>query len=142
MHKLNKSRHKEKWTHLYATTWSTATLCFERNSDGVEKNFRRNQVTLKPLAMAFKARNSLQIISLLLFFFFAFAGLLDCLLLWLKSRTARGTSHHTAFMGNCSTISQTFLALSTQCMSSPSRKWERGVRFHLVVFVFGVNQEN
>ena len=26
----------------------------------------------------------------------------------------RGTSHHPAFMGNCSTISHTFLALSTQ----------------------------
>ena len=31
-----------------------------------------------------------------------------CLLLWLKSRSARGTSHHLAFMGNCRTISHTF----------------------------------
>ena len=97
-------------------------------------------MTLKPLSMTFKARNSLQIISLLLlYFFFAFAGLLDCLLLRLKSRSARGTSHHTAFMGNCSTISHKCLALSTQWMSSPSRKWGRGVRFILVVLVFGVN---
>ena len=36
-----------------------------------------------------------------------------------------------------------FLALSTEWVSSPSKKWERGVSpsFHLVVFVFGVNQE-
>ena len=34
----------------------------------------------------------------------------------------------------------TFLALSTQWMSSPSRKWRHGIssRFHLVVFVFAV----
>ena len=34
----------------------------------------------------------------------------------------RGTSHHPAFMGNCSTISHTFLALSKQWVSSPSRE--------------------
>ena len=30
-----------------------------------------------------------------------------------------GASHHPAFMGNCPTISHTFLVLSTQWMSSP-----------------------
>ena len=45
---------------------SGAIFCFERNCDGVEKSFRRSQVTLEPLAMAFKMRNSLLIISLLL----------------------------------------------------------------------------
>ena len=33
-----------------------------------------------------------------------------------------GASHHPAFMGNCPAISHTFLALSTQWMSSPSRE--------------------
>ena len=53
---------------------------------------------------------------------------------------------HPAFMSNWSTIICTLLALPTHChwMSSCSRKRERGVipRFHLVVFVYGVNQEN
>ena len=45
------------------------------------------------------------------------------------------------------TISHTFLALSTQWVSSsPSRKWRRGAspRFHLIVYclVFGVSKEN
>ena len=43
---------------------------------------------------------------------------------------------HLAFMGNCPSISHTFLALSTQWVSSPpSRKYRRGVspRFHLIV---------
>ena len=31
-----------------------------------------------------------------------------CLLLWLKSRSVRGASHHPAFMGNCRTISHKF----------------------------------
>ena len=31
-----------------------------------------------------------------------------CLLLWLKSRSAREASHHPAFMGNCWTISHKF----------------------------------
>ena len=31
-----------------------------------------------------------------------------CFFLWLKSRSARGTSHHPAFMGNCQTISHKF----------------------------------
>ena len=65
-----------------------------------------------------------------------------CLLLWLTSRSARWASHHPTFIGNCPIISHSFLALSTQWMSSPSRKWGCGVspRFHLIVFVFGVNK--
>ena len=41
------------------------------------------------------------------------------------------------FIGNCLIISHIFVALSTQWMSSPSRKWRREVspRFHLIVFV-------
>ena len=38
-----------------------------------------------------------------------------------------GASHHPVFLGNCPTIGHTFLALSTQWMSFPSRKWRRGV---------------
>ena len=34
-----------------------------------------------------------------------------CLLFWLKSRRARGASHHPAFMGNCRTISHKFYSL-------------------------------
>ena len=58
-----------------------------------------------------------------------------CLLLWLKSRSARGASHNPVFMGNCPTIGQTFLALSTQLMSFPLRKWRRDVspRYHLIL---------
>ena len=39
--------------------------------------------------------------------------------------------------------SQTFLALTTWFMSSPSRKWEHGVgpRLHIIGFVFDVKQE-
>ena len=33
------------------------------------------------------------------------------LILWLTSRSARGASHHPAFMGNCLTISHTFFNL-------------------------------
>ena len=42
------------------------------------------------------------------------------------------------------TVIHKFTVLSTQSMSSPSRKRGRGSsgRFHLVVFVYGVNQEN
>ena len=53
-----------------------------------------------------------------------------------KAGSARGASHHLVFMGNCRTISQTFLALSTQWVSSPpSRKWRCRVspRSHLNV---------
>ena len=66
-----------------------------------------------------------------------------CLLLPLKSWSARGPSHHPTFMGYCQTISYMFLVLSTQWMTSPSRKRGCGVspRFHLFVFVFEVNQE-
>ena len=59
-----------------------------------------------------------------------------CLIRQLKSWSLRGASHHLAFMGNCPTISHTFLALFTQWVSSPpSRKWRRGVcpRFYLIV---------
>ena len=54
------------------------------------------------------------------------------------------TYHHPTFMGNCPTNCHTFLVLSTQWMSSPSSKWWRVVspRFHLLVFVFVMNQEN
>ena len=47
-------------------------------------------------------------------------------------------------MANQSTTIHMFLALSTQWMSSVSRKWGSVVRlwFHLVVFVLGVIQEN
>ena len=45
-----------------------------------------------------------------------------CLLLSLKSRCVKKAYRHSAFMGKCLTISHTFFALSTQWMSSPSRK--------------------
>ena len=45
-----------------------------------------------------------------------------CLLLRLKSRSARGAFHHPTFMGSCPTISHTYFALSTKWTSSPSRK--------------------
>ena len=63
---------------------------------------------------------------------------------WLNPWSTREASHHPVFKGNRSTIIHTFLALSTQWMSCPSRKWGRGVSlwFHLVAFVLGVNQEN
>ena len=56
-------------------------------------------------------------------------------MLRLKLWNARGASHHAAFMGNWPTIIHTVLALSTQWMSSPSKKCGCGVipRFHLVV---------
>ena len=61
---------------------------------------------------------------------------------WLNPWSARGSLHHAGFMGNWPTIIDAVLALSTQWMRSPSRKWGRMVipRFHLVVFVFGVIQ--
>ena len=34
-----------------------------------------------------------------------------CLLLQLKFQSLRGASHHSAFMGNCQTISHTFYSL-------------------------------
>ena len=57
------------------------------------------------------------------------------LCLWLKYRSARGASHHPAFIDNCPTVRHTFLALSTQWMSSLSMVWRRGVspRFYLIV---------
>ena len=56
--------------------------------------------------------------------------------------SVKGAFHHATFMGNWPTIIHVFLALSTQWMSFPSSKLGRMVnpRFHLVVFVFGVNQ--
>ena len=58
-----------------------------------------------------------------------------CLILPIKYQRARGESHHLAFMDNCPIISYTFLALSIQWVSSPSRKWKQGVslKFHLIV---------
>ena len=41
---------------------------------------------------------------------------------WLKPWSTRVASHHSAFMGNWSTVIHTFLTLSTQQMSSPLRK--------------------
>ena len=60
-------------------------------------------------------------------------------MLWLKTWSVRGAFNHSAFMGKW-----LLLALSTQRMSYPSKKWGCGVnsRFHLVVFVIGLNQEN
>ena len=50
-----------------------------------------------------------------------------------KTWSARGPSHHAAFMDNWSTIIHTLLALSTQWMSSSSRKQERGTQLtHLL----------
>ena len=68
----------------------------------------------------------------------------SCILLRLKSRSVRRASYYPAFMGNSPTISHTFLVLSTQWISSFQRKGGRGVspRFHLIAFVFGVNQKN
>ena len=45
----------------------------------------------------------------------------SCLLLRLKSQSARGAFHHLAFVGSCPTISHTFFAFSTRWMSSPSK---------------------
>ena len=45
---------------------SAVTFCFEINSERVEQSFRRNQVTLEWLAMGFKVRNRLLIVSLIL----------------------------------------------------------------------------
>ena len=61
----------------------------------------------------------------------------------LQSWSARGASRNPSFMGSCPTISRTFFALSTKCMSSLSSKWEREISplFHLIVFAFGVNQK-
>ena len=39
-----------------------------------------------------------------------------------KIPEVRGATHHSAFMGNYPTISHTYLALSTQLVSSPSRE--------------------
>ena len=60
------------------------------------------------------------------------------ILLRLKSRSTKGAPHHSAFIGSCPATSHLFLALATQWMSFPSRKWERGVgpRLHLIVFVW------
>ena len=65
-------------------------------------------------------------------------------MLRLKLWSARRASYHPAFVGKWPTIIHTFLALSTNWMSSPSKKLGRGVspRFRLFVFVYGVNQEN
>ena len=61
--------------------------------------------------------------------------------------SVRGEFHHPGFDGNWPTIIRIFFSLiHVHCywMSSPSSKWESRVRprFHLVVFMYGVNQEN
>ena len=60
---------------------------------------------------------------------------LPCLLLCLKFRSARGPSHHPAFMGNCLTISYPLSPPTTHGMSSPSTKWSRGdsLRYNLIL---------
>ena len=62
---------------------------------------------------------------------------------WLNLWGARGTSYHPAFMVNCATIIHMFLALFIKWMNCPSRKLRYGAsrRFHLVVFMFCVNEE-
>ena len=64
------------------------------------------------------------------------------LLLRLKSLSVRGAFHLPAFMGRCPTISHALFAFCTSWIRSPWRKWGREVspRFHLLVFVFDVNQ--
>ena len=42
------------------------------------------------------------------------AGRFTCVLLWLKSRSVRGASHHPAFIGNCWTISHTLCSPNCQ----------------------------
>ena len=66
------------------------------------------------------------------------------LLLCLKSRRAIGAFYHSAFTGSCLTISHTFFVLSINLMGFSSRKRRRVVspRFHLLIFVFGVIDEN
>ena len=66
------------------------------------------------------------------------------ILIRLKSCSARGASHYSAFKDSRQAIGHTLLAFPAQWMSSPSRKWERraSTSLHLIVFVFGVNQEN
>ena len=51
-----------------------------------------------------------------------------------------GASHHSAFKGSHLTIGHMLLALFAQRLSSPSRKWERGVSpsLQFIVLVFGV----
>ena len=62
----------------------------------------------------------------------------------LVCESARGASHHLAFMGSHLAVSHTLLALPTQWTSSPSKKWGLGVspRLHLIVSVSDVNQVN
>ena len=61
-------------------------------------------------------------------------------MLWLKIWSIREASNQSAFMGKWPGL---LLALSTQRMSYPSRKWGCRVspRFDLVVFAIGKNQE-
>ena len=65
-----------------------------------------------------------------------------CLLLQWKAQSVRGASHHPAFMGNCQTISHTFYSLDypvDEFSLKEMRMWV-SPRFHLIVFLFGVNQ--
>ena len=54
-----------------------------------------------------------------------------CLLL--KCWCVRETSYQPDFMGNCPTVSQSFLALSTQWMNSPSREWRSEISPRFIV---------
>ena len=60
---------------------------------------------------------------------------------WAESLERKGSISSCSFYGQLSDYYHTFLVLSTQWMSPPSRKWGPGIspRIHLVVFVFGVN---
>ena len=74
------------------------------NCQGLMRNFSRHHYKCKKVSTKFTGREETANIKI-------FTGKPTkqfCLLLWLKSRSARGTSHHLAFMGNCRTISHKF----------------------------------
>ena len=71
---------------------------------GSMRNFSKHHYKCKTVSTKFIAREETANIKI-------FTGKPTkqfCFLLWLKSRSARGTSHHPAFMGNCQTISHKF----------------------------------
>ena len=65
-------------------------------------------------------------------------------MLRLKLWSARVESHDTAFVNNWRTIIRMFLALPPIANEFSFKETKRGFnpRFHLVVFVYGVTQEN
>ena len=74
---------------------------------GSMRNFSKHHYKCKTVSTKFIAREETVNINI-------FTGKPTkqfCLLLWLKSRSARRTSHHLAFMGNCRTISHKFYSL-------------------------------